>query len=60
MTTKKELEETLANERLENIEADKKWQTKVAELEDEIAKLKYTIELLLADIANNEDDNERK
>lgn len=60
MTTKKELEEILANERLENIEADKKWQTKVAELEDEIAKLKYTIELLLADIANNEDDNERK
>ena len=58
MTTKKELEETLANERLENIEADKKWQTKVAELEDEIAKLKYTIELLLADIANNEDNNE--
>ena len=58
--SKRELEETLKRERIEHIEADKAWQAKVTELQDEIAKLKYTIEMLLADIANNENPNNEK
>lgn len=46
----------MKRERLEALEADKAWAAKVNALEEQVSKLKFTIDVLLADIANHQDN----
>lgn len=55
--SKEDIKDELKRERIEALEADKAWAAKVRELEQKVSKLEFTIEVLLADIANHQEDS---
>ena len=54
--SKEDIKDELKRERIEHLEADKAWAAKIRELEQKVSKLEFTIEVLLADIANHNDE----